>query len=212
MAVSCSAQSMRFSCCTMDICAGYRPGCTKMWSALLTGVMAGRRISFAEGICVLIFLDILIDQEILKPYSVLYLYTDNTIVERTLARRAAKSDCIAFWVIPIFERCYECGIIIKPRRITSVNNKISDFGSRLVVPGIPAPTTLQLNARCKQLWDQCGPDTWPHKKLVESGTIAPVQCVCPVIDKINVSEKYCSLCFLSKTMYCNRNCVLFSLV
>ena len=193
----------------MSICAGYRPGGVRMWSALLTGVMAGRRISFAEGICVLIYLDILIDKEILKPYSVLYLYTDNTIVERTLARRAAKSDCIAFWAIPIFERCYKHGIIIKPRRITSINNKISDFGSRLVVPGISSPSIQQLNTRCEQLWEQCGPDTWPHKKLIESGTIAPAQCVCPVIDKIDVSEKYCSLCFSSKIMYRDCNCVLF---
>ncbi len=181
-----------------------------MWSALLTGVMAGRRISFAEGICVLIYLDILIEEEILMPYSVLYLFTDNTIVERTLARRAGKSDCNAFWAIPIFERCYKHGIIIRPRRIPSGDNKITDFGSRLIVPGVPSPSIQQLNVRCKQLWDQCGPDTWPHKKLIESGTIAPAQCVCPVIDKIDVSEKYCSLYFSSKMVYCDCDRVLFS--
>jgi len=91
----------------------------------LFDVLFDRRISFAEGLAVLIYFDRLWFSRQITPYSVLYVFTDNTIVEATLNKRAAKSKGTAFWAAPLFDLCYKRRILIRALRISSPNNVLA---------------------------------------------------------------------------------------
>ena len=87
--------------------------------------MAGRRISFGEGVSVFIYFDRLWSAGILRPYSVLYVFTDNVIVEHTINNRSAKTKGTSFWAAPLFELCYKRKVLIRALRITSKNNVLA---------------------------------------------------------------------------------------
>ena len=175
---------------TMDYCAGWRPGSTILWTCALTGVARGRRISFGERLAVFMFFDMLWDLQALSYYSILHIYTDNVIVERTLANKCARSEGVAFWAVPLFESCYERKVLIIPHRITSENNVLADFGTRMKVPGVSSPSDLAINKHIKQLFEERTPSHVPHRKLVDCGSVADVEPACPSLERVDLSEHY----------------------
>ena len=118
-------------------------------------------------------------------------FTDNEIVRATLQRHCASSANTAFWAAPLFESCARRRIVITSERISTDNNKLADFGSRLTMPGIQhQPCAELLNAHCKRLFSSRKPEHVPHTILEEAGVLPVRRMICPRLAMVDLNRHY----------------------